>query len=208
MKFFAKVLFGLLLIPALSISVKSIDLDDYTWRKGKIVLMNGTSLTGKLAYDLKMDIIKIDIDGKVKAFPPLKVRNFSYYDPHYRVKRQFFALPYQNNLKYNVYRFFEVIYEGNVALLSRTEKINKDAVSFASDIFPRPTKEPEMVKIDHFYLIFPDGKVHQLTGEDKQIYKLLGHKSKLRKYIKKHDLSLNRRIDLVKLMYFHEEIVS
>ena len=78
MKFFAKLLLGLFLIPVLSNSVKSTDLDDYTWRKGKIVLMNSTSLTGKLAYDLKMDIIKIDIDGKVKAFPPLKVRNFSY----------------------------------------------------------------------------------------------------------------------------------
>src|ERR1700741_2968909 len=71
------------------------------WHDGKIVLLEGDTLKGKIKYDLQQDLVQFTYnDQRIEAFTARKVLFFEIFDTTVGKYRQFFALPYSATSNY------------------------------------------------------------------------------------------------------------
>src|SRR5688572_5875737 len=90
------------------------------WHEGKIVLLEGDTLRGKIKYDLQQDLVQYGVaNTRTTAFSARKVLYFEIFDTSVRRYRQFYALPFTTTSGYKSPVFFELLEEGKMTLLSR-----------------------------------------------------------------------------------------
>lgn len=193
----------ILLLSIISVNLKAVDLDQLTWFNGEIYLMDGTWLQGKVSYSVNSDVVKINDDGRIKAFSPVKVNHFSFYDDIYEMNRTFYALPHQDK-QYPKIVFFELIHEGEVALLSRLSLLHVNQKIYVDTPIILESEIPDWARMDNYYIMKRNGEMHNFNGTTTSLLEILQHQKPVKEFIKSEQIDLRDRGDLSLLMNFYD----
>ena len=184
-------------------------IDTKDWSTGKIALVTGEILEGKLKYDKDNEIVKIDFYGRIKAFSPWKVNYFIYYDETIETLRKYYSVSIKNNNNYERVKFYEAIYEGILFTLfsqSRKTTVNNSLTYHQDFNFWSP--EPVIVEIDKFFL-WKDNEIINYDGSINQLIKFFPeHRKQIKSFINSKGLQADNRFDLLKICMFIEEITT
>ncbi|MEN7546361.1 hypothetical protein AAG747_00485 [Rapidithrix thailandica] len=92
------------------------------WGDGKITLVNGITLKGKIsvAHEFSQDLVLVHREGKWETYASHQVNYFEFWDQKQGGLRKFFALPHQDKEGSPGKAFFELLTDGeNLTLLAR-----------------------------------------------------------------------------------------
>lgn len=174
------------------------------WHDGKVVLLQGDTLTGLVKYDLSQDLVQVAAaDGKnPDAFTARKVLFFEIYDAVVARYRQFYTLPFATVGGYKAPVFFELLAEGKMTLLAREFLESKTVTSpyyFGS--------YSQIVLSHHYYFLKEDGAIDQFTGSRNDFIDLFDKKSKeVEKYIKTNRLKFGEKDDMTKIVSYYNSL--
>ncbi len=109
------------------------------WCNGRLTLDNGEVIEGEINYDIKFEVIQVRNNGTVRAFTAENIAHFTMFDPVKYRQRDFVAIDHQMALGYERKTLFEVITNGQIAVLRKTRYVRK----------PRATED---YRAPHVYL--------------------------------------------------------
>lgn len=172
------------------------------WHEGYLVSNDGDSLRGKLKYDMESDLVQLDKNGRIQTFSGRNMSYFEIFDAVTENYRQFYVIPFSVNVEYKVPRIFEMLYLGELSLVSR-EAIVNEAVNPSSFSYYGSTRRLSNV----FYFVYKDGKVVKYENKRNHLMEVMGEKSKdIRAYMKKNHLRSDKLQDLVRITAFYNSI--
>lgn len=174
------------------------------WHEGKIVLVQGDTLTGLVKYDLAQDLVQHASKDKVaEVYSARKVTFFEIYDTTVPKYRQFFTLPFATTGAYKAPIFFELLADGKMTLLAR-EFLETKLVSSAYYYGPSYSKT---VLSHRYFFLNEDGSIQEFTGKKNDLLDLFGKKSKeVEKYIKTNKLRFGEKEDMAKIVSFYNSL--
>src|SRR5690606_29624502 len=70
------------------------------WHDGKLVLLEGDTLRGKLKYDFEMDLVQLLSNNVLQTYSARKILYFEIYDNNIGSYRYFYSLPYKIEATY------------------------------------------------------------------------------------------------------------
>ena len=108
------------------------DFPSELWHKGKLVLLSEDTIIGKIKYDLKNDLVQINVRNVLQTYSSRKILYFEIFDETIESYRHFYALPYNVQQNYKVPLLFEVLYEGELSLLCREEIVTESVPQYNS----------------------------------------------------------------------------
>jgi hypothetical protein len=174
------------------------------WHDGKIVLLDGDTLKGKVKYDLQQDAVQYNTsDQRIEAFSARKVLFFEIFDVTVNKYRQFFALPYSANSSYRVPTFFELLEEGKMTLLAR-EALEYRTTSNSSYYGGTYTR----VELVYTYFFLDEsGDIKQFIGNKNDLLDLMGNKAEaVEKYMKANRLNHDDKYDFAKIITYYNSL--
>jgi len=128
------------LLLALVITVNAYGLPDYgLWCDGQLMLEDGKSVTGKISYDVKYEVVRLKMKNTVYAYSAEKLAYFEMQDPIKKIHRKFVSLEAPVHPGYSRKTFFEIISFGALDFLRKSEYIRR----------PRTTED---LRAPHIYL--------------------------------------------------------
>jgi hypothetical protein len=173
------------------------------WHEGKIVLLAGDTLKGKLKYDLQQDLVQYTTpDLRIEAFTARKVLFFEIFDVTVNKYRQFFALPYSANTSYRAPIFFELLEEGKMTLLAR------EALEYRSYSSPYYVGSyTRLVLVYKYYFLDESGDIKEFIGNKKDLLDLMGAKADaVEKYMKTNRLNYDDKYDFAKIITYYNSL--
>jgi len=173
------------------------------WHDGRIILITGDTLKGKVKYDLMQDLVQYDFTNvRTEVFTPRKVLFFEIFDKTVNRYRNFFALPYHATTGYKTSLFFALIEEGNMTLLAREVleyRTYNSPYYFGS--FSR------QVLVYKYFLLKEDGSILEFTGNKNDLLQLMGNKAEaVEKYIKSNRLKFEEKYDLARIVAYYNSL--
>jgi hypothetical protein len=188
------------------------DFPSEIWHHGYAVLIEGDTIQGKIKYDFKNDLIQLDRNGVLKTYAARKILYFKIKDELAKNYRIFYALPYQIHSEYEAPIFFEILYEGNLSLLSR-EEIITDQTSTRTDYYYYPTPYPTNYyreKLAYkFFFLEEKGTIVYYTLKKNDLMLFFGRYSKqVSQYMKKNHLKHDNLRDLVRITAYYNALVG
>ena len=175
------------------------------WHDGKVVLLAGDTLKGIVKYDLQQDLLQyIYSKDKAEIYTARKVLFFEIFDENVHKYRQFYSLPYSNSSGYKAPKFFELLEEGKITLLSRELLEYKTYNNtFYGGSFSR------LVQTYYYYLMKDDGTIEDFKGNKNDLIALMGNKGKtVEKYIKANRLDFDDKYDLAKIVAYYNSLMG
>jgi len=191
-----------------SIEVKAQLFPSDMWHSGRVVLMEGDSVTGKLKYDLDNNAVQITSGQGMETFSALQVKFFELYDEIFGDFRYFYSLPYMTMDGYERPIFFEVLYEGNLTLLAR-EFIITDASPMYNSWFNRGAFWWPYQRLDfkYYFVDANSGDIREFNRKRSTLLNIMDNQaSNVRAYIKGNKLKVDQRSDLVKITSYYNGI--
>ena len=177
------------------------------WHEGKVNLLDGQELRGKIKYNFEADVIQLSADNTIQTFGARQLLAFEIFDEEYGRYRQFFALPYQVSSSYKVPRLFEVLYENTLTLLSR-ETIEQETVPQYSYYGPQYGGTRQRLAYEYYFL-GPEGEIARYSQKKDELYQILAdHRAEMRQFIKTNRLKHDRRSDLVRITAYYNELLN
>lgn len=176
------------------------------WHDGKLVLMEGDTLTGWIKYDMDKDIVqhKISPNSPVNTVTPRSLVFFEIFDEIANSYRQFYVLPYNIRSNYKAPIIFELVYQGKELTLLSREKVEFQVVSAPYTIGGAYRR---LVLVYTHYFLWPDGHIEEFSGNKKDLlWKLKNKSSEMKKFIKVNRIKTERRIDLVKAIAYYNSL--
>lgn len=173
------------------------------WHDGKIVLLEGDTLKGKIKYDLQQDLVQFTFnDLRTEAFTARKVLFFEIFDITIHKYRQFFALPYSANSTYKAPVFFELLEEGKITLLSR------EALEYRSYNSPYYVGSySRLLLVYKYFFLEESGDIKEFMGNKNALLELMGRKAEdVEKYMKSNKLKYDEKYDLVKIIAYYNSL--
>lgn len=175
------------------------------WHDGKVVLMEGDTLNGKIKYDINQDIIQFQshtTTGTVGALSSRKVLFYEIFDLTVKKYRQFFALPYTTAGNYRTPVFFELLEDGKLTLLTREAlEYRNYSNGFYGGTYSR------MVLINKYYFMDQNGMISEFKGNRSDLLDLMGKKSEqVDDYIKSNRLKLEFKEDFSKIVAYYNSL--
>jgi len=141
-------------------------------------------------YEIDQDQFEIKVAGGIKLLNGKRVKSFVWLDsltrsPHYFVNAKDFKSEDNSGLR----GFFEVLTEGELTLLSRTDiVVKKPNYNEKLDI---GTRDARILKKTKFYFT-AKGKIKELATNRKKLLPVFGeHANAMDEFIRKNSLSLN-----------------
>jgi hypothetical protein len=178
------------------------------WHDGKIVLIEGDTLRGKIRYSQETDILEYSRANASTAiaFSAKKVLYFEIFDRTINKYREFYALPFAVTGDYETPIMFEVVFADKpISLLSR-EKIEYRVVN---NPYSMVGSYNRLELVYTYFLITKKGKIEQFHGTKKDLlWMLKDRSSEVKKYIKSNRLRLDRRNDLVRIIQFYNSFFN
>jgi hypothetical protein len=197
------ILFFLAILPVFSQNFPH----DY-WHEGELTLFSGENLVGRIKYDLEKDNIQITLssNGTVKTYSSRNVESFEFIDAVLRIRRSFFSLPFQKTAGYESPMFFELLTDGEVALLNREAVVVRSVPMYYGGMAPMFTNVS--VLIDNFYfLVKSEQKVIKFDEKRETILAVLGNKQdKISDYLKANKVNFSNRKDLMQLFDYYNSV--
>ncbi|HEX7014027.1 MAG TPA: hypothetical protein VF191_00850 [Cyclobacteriaceae bacterium] len=173
------------------------------WHDGKIVLVNGDTLSGRVKYDLMQDLVQFDrSDRPAEVFTPRKVLFFEIYDKTVNRYRSFFALPYNATTGYRTSIFFELVEEGDLTLLAR------EALEYRTYNSPYYFGSfSRQVLVNKYFFLEEDGAIVEFEGNRSDLLALMGNKAEsVEKYMKKNRLRFEEKYDLAQIVAYYNSL--
>lgn len=173
------------------------------WHEGRIILVEGDTLRGKLKYDLMQDLVQFDRpDRPAEVFTPRKVLFFEIYDKTVNRYRSFFALPYNATTGYRTSLFFELMEEGNLTLLAR------EALEYRTYNSPYYFGSfSRQVLVNKYFFLDEDGVIAEFDGNRSDLLALMGNKAEsVEKYMKENRLRFEEKYDLAQIVSYYNSL--
>jgi len=177
------------------------------WHEGKLVLLSGDVLRGKIKYNLDNDAIQINVDSRINTYSARKILYFEIFDETVDRYRQFYALPYRIRPNYKVPLLFEVLYENTLTLLCREAIVQENIPQFNYYYGSRYSTRLRLVY--EYYFLDKDGEIVKYTQKKEDLYTILTkNQDELEKYIKKNSLRYDRQRDLVRITAYYNSLLN
>ena len=174
------------------------------WHEGRIVLVEGDTLSGLLKYDFQQDLVQYTKNNrKAEIYTARKVLFFEIFDETVHKYRKFFVLPYSKPpSNYRAPVFFELLEEGKMTLLSRElleYKTYNNA--FYGGSYSR------LVQVDDFYFLKEDVSIEDFRGNKNDLLAMMGSRSKaVEKYIKANRLDFEEKYDVAQIVAYYNSL--
>jgi hypothetical protein len=200
------VLFSVIIM--ISLSTFSQEFPSELLHEGKVTLVNGDTLSGKIKYDLENDLIQIVINNTIQTFSARKIAFFSIYDISVEMYRTFYSIPYEIQPNYEIPLLFEVLHEGRLSLLAReaivTETVPQYSYAYRSSMNMTRTKLAY-----EFYFLDQKGNFVKYDMKKPQLYEIMSRKEpQIKNYIKKNKLKTDSRRDLVRITAYYNALLE
>lgn len=197
-----------LVFITLSLNVCSQEFPSELLHEGKVILINGDTLEGKIKYDLENDLIQIVVNNTIQTFSARKIAYFSIYDASVEMYRTFYSIPYEIQPNYEIPLLFEVLYEGKLSLLARevivTETVPQYSYAYRSSVNMTRTKLAY-----EFYFLDQKGNFVKYNMKKPELYELMSRKEpQIKSYIKKNKLKTDSRRDLVRITAYYNALLD
>lgn len=177
------------------------------WHEGKLVLLSGDVLRGKIKYNLDNDAVQININSRINTYSARKILYFEIFDETVDRYRQFYALPYRIRPNYKVPLLFEVLYENTLTLLCREAIIQENIPQFNYYYGSRYSTRLRLVY--EYYFLDKDGEIVKYTQKKEDLYTIFTkNQDELEKYIKKNSLRYDRQRDLVRITAYYNSLLN
>ena len=181
-----------------------IETDD--WSTGRVTLISGEIIDGKLKYDKENQIVKITYGNSIKAFGPWKVNYFIFYDDDMESLRRFYSVTVKNPNNYERVKFYEAIYEGKETTLfaERNKTTIDNSFVYRQDIYFWGPEEI-IVNRDQFF-IWKDNTIIKFNSTYRELKELFPKcKKEIKTFINDKGLNLDDRHDLLKIFMYIDE---
>lgn len=193
---------------AWTIEASAQDFPSQVMHEGKVVLINGDTLKGKLKYDFENDLIQIILNGTIQTFSSRKIHFFQIFDETVEMYRNFYSIPYEVQPNYEIPLIFEVLYEGQLSLLAReqiiTETVPQYSYAYRSSVNMTRTR----LSYD-FYFLDQKGNFAKYDLKKPQLFELMSRKEpQIKSYIKKNKLKTDSRRDLVRITAYYNALLD
>jgi hypothetical protein len=176
---------------------------DY-WHTGKVVLDSGDTLKGNLKYDLKNDILQVQLEKKLESYTARKVLFFEIFDETVKKYRAFYSLPYSTAGQYKAPVFFELLAEGKLTVLCRESFENR---TISSPLYYYGSTYSRIVLVNKYYLLKENGDIAEFQGKKNDWFDLMQNKkSEVEKYAKANRLSMDEKYDLVSVIDYYNSL--
>lgn len=172
------------------------------WHAGKLVLDTGDTLRGNIMYDLKSDILQLQIDKRLESYTARKVLFFEIFDETVTRYRIFYSLPYAQAGVYKAPVFFELLQEGKLTVLCR-ESIEYRTTSspYYYGSFSR------LVLVTKYFVMKEDGAIDEFKGKKNDWYDLMRSKmDEVEKYAKANRLNLDEKYELSRVIEYYNSL--
>ncbi|SFF29337.1 hypothetical protein [Thermoflexibacter ruber] len=190
----------LLFIPLHILPAQKFIFSKNHWHQGEITLKTGENLKGLVKYHLEHDLIELQVENTTKTFGSALLESFSFMDTLTKVERVFYSLPTRTQTDYKAYHLYEVIGEGDFAILTR-EKVVMKPHNKGREL--KGTGKYDWVLEDNFYYLDKDGIVKQ-CGKINDLAGLLDVPSAdLKQYIKNNKVNMTKRNDFMNMITYY-----
>lgn len=170
------------------------------WNRGRVLLADSSMLDGLVSYNIRRDVIQVQLKDTVRIFAANQIWNFEIYKNIPRaslestevkiVKTKFYSLPYEGKNGYARPKLFEVVVNGNTSLLRRW--------SHGTAYYDRK-----------LYLINPAGKITQIKKRRGSVIKAFdGKHEELKKIAKSGNLDMYDLSDVIAMVEEYNRLVD
>ena len=205
-RYYWKYISFFLLTYCLHSVVMSQDFSQEVWHFGELDLHDGKTIKGKLHYDLKEDIVQIWVDGRIKTFSPTSVLAFQFKDEIEQRVRYFYSMGYTKEEGYATNYFFELVYDGRYALLSREYVISR--MRYIRDpltLMGRSVFEKALTY--DFFLFTPEGTFFELPQNVSSLCSLLGkHQAYIQENIEANHISITSKDGMMEVVQMYDSL--
>jgi hypothetical protein len=175
------------------------------WHEGKAVLESNDTLRGFVKYDLQNDIIQVKAANQLQSFTARKVLFVEIFDASVKRYRQFYSLPYSPNNTYKSPKFFELLCEGKITLLSR-ENIELRTYNSNFSYYGTVTQQ---VMVYKYYLLKPNGAIEDFVGKKSDWLRLMDNKEKdVRDFAKDNRLDFEEKYELIRIIDYYNSLAK
>lgn len=167
-----------------------------TWYLGKIKLKDGTTLSGRISYRLKYNVLMHKNKGKIKTYTANLVEYFDVQDKDFKETKRYHSIPVKIRENTIVPEFFEVIIRGDMTLLKRQVQVRK-----------KMGKRTVVSMVDRFFYMDESGVVQKLVTTKKNILQLMNsHAREVSEFMEDLDLNPNKSSHLKQLFIFYNTL--
>ena len=189
------------------------DFPSELWHKGKLVLLSEDTIIGKIKYDLKNDLVQVNVRNALQTYSSRKILYFEIFDETIESYRHFYALPYNVQQNYKVPLLFEVLYEGELSLLCREEIVTESVPQYNSYPYSTYGNSPynsSRTKLSYKYYFFDQrGGIQDYNLKKSELYSFFKkHQQQVKQYIKKNNLKHDRMRDLVRVTAYYNALLD
>ena len=173
------------------------------WHEGKVIMENGDTLRGLVKYDLQQDIVQYTYnDRSAVVLSARKVLHFEIFDNTIHQYRSFFTLPFSESGSYQALRFFELLSEGKLTLLSREAlEYRSVPMGYYGGSYTR------QVLVNSFYFMNERGDITAFSGKKQDLMNMMGRNSDaVEKYIRSNRLKFEEKQDLAKIISYYNSL--
>ena len=193
------------------------------WYVGEATLSSGEEVKGQIKYDLEIEAIQVETNGRINTYNASQVVFFSIKPNEERPNRLFYSLPYRNETGYARPQFFEIITQGKVSLIAReyiaTRSQNVQgrpwigATRFDPMWNPNPMWDTMTVTREflafRLYIVNQKGIITELGSSKKDVINAFdNNQGDLKKYIKQEKLKMESIADVSMLVQYYNRISS
>jgi hypothetical protein len=175
------------------------------WHDGKIVLNGGDTLSGLVKYDMQQDIVQFSHnEKKPEVYTARKVLYFEIFDITTHKYRRFYTMPYSATSNYRSSRFFELLEEGKITLLSRELLEYKTYSSpYYSGSYSRLTLT------NKYYFLKDDGTIEEFLGTKSDLLDMMGNQAEaVEKYIRSNNLRFEEKLDMQQIVDYYNALAE
>ncbi|MCG8322175.1 MAG: transcriptional regulator [Cytophagales bacterium] len=167
-----------------------------SWYLGKIKLKDSTTLSGRINYQLKYNVLMHKSQGQTKTYTANIVDYFEVQDKDFKKVKRYHSIPVKIRENKVIPEFFEVIIRGNMTLLKREVQVRK-----------RMGKRTVVSTVDRFYYMDRSGFVQNLVPTKKNILKLMeDHAREVNEFMEDLDLNPSKSAHLKQLFIFYNSL--
>ncbi|MDX1903959.1 MAG: hypothetical protein SFU27_07360 [Thermonemataceae bacterium] len=167
----------------------------------------GTVWRGQLKYDTDKKTVIVDIGNQSKTFNARNVSYFEFYDTKVQSQRRFLSLMYDaKNTNYESAHFFELLFAGKNITLLGTEYLE-------TQMNPNPWYGVAATTfsyriVSEFYVLVPAQKIKKIKNNKRKnfITYFPKNQKKVEDFIKSNRLSLQKRVDVVKIFEYYDSL--
>ncbi len=174
------------------------------WHDGFIVTSNKDTLRGQVKYNMEANSVQFYNREVVRTYSSYQVFYLNIYDEVLENYREFYTIPYKLKTDYETPVIFELLYEGELSLLSR-EALVQETVPTGAGFYSGSLVRDRLRQ--YFYFVDKKGKMYTFSGKKGDLFTIMAKKQrKVKEFVKQNRLKTDSSRDLVRITAFYNSI--